>query len=93
MPVHNVVYRTARVADIPALTALLAQLFAIESDFQSDPDKQARGLHLLIEQSQTHPKSTACIVVAQINEKVIGMCTVQVLILSLIHISEPTRPY
>ena len=39
----------ARVDDIPALEALLAELFAIEVDFQPDADRQRRGLALLLE--------------------------------------------
>lgn len=39
----------AAFTDIPALAALLAQLFTLESDFQPDAAKQAAGLHLIIE--------------------------------------------
>jgi GNAT superfamily N-acetyltransferase len=40
---------SARVEDIPALQALLGALFAIEVDFRPDPDRQCRGLALLLE--------------------------------------------
>jgi GNAT superfamily N-acetyltransferase len=34
--------------DVPALVALLGELFAHERDFAPDPDKQARGLRLIL---------------------------------------------
>jgi GNAT superfamily N-acetyltransferase len=34
--------------DVPAMAALLGELFTIESDFKPDPDKQARGLRLIL---------------------------------------------
>jgi GNAT superfamily N-acetyltransferase len=40
----------ASAADIEAMTALLGELFALESDFQPEPDKQRRGLRLILEQ-------------------------------------------
>lgn len=39
----------AKHADIPALVALLAQLFTLESDFQPDAAKQTAGLRLIVE--------------------------------------------
>lgn len=66
--------RTATTDDIPAMAELLHQLFAIESDFTPDYQKQARGLELLIE------RPSAIIFVAEINGEVVGMCTIQIII-------------
>ncbi|TAN68905.1 MAG: N-acetyltransferase [Methylobacter sp.] len=68
--------RTAKSDDVPQLVALLKALFAIEADFDFDPDKQTRGLQLLLNNSQ------ACILVAESTEdnKLRGMCSIQVLI-------------
>ena len=41
--------RPATEADLDALTGLLGQLFAIETDFPIDPERQRRGLALLFE--------------------------------------------
>lgn len=68
--------RTAKSDDVPQLVALLKALFAIEADFDFDPDKQTRGLQLLLNNGQ------ACILVAESSEdnKLRGMCSIQVLI-------------
>ena len=34
--------------DVPAMAALLGELFTIENDFQPEPEKQARGLRLIL---------------------------------------------
>ncbi len=64
--------RTATLDDIPEMAELLHELFAIENDFTPDFATQARGLTLLID------RAAAEIFVAEINGKVIGMCTVQI---------------
>ncbi len=66
--------RTATEDDIPAMAELLHQLFAIESDFTPDFEKQANGLALLLE------RPSAIIFVAEIDGQVAGMCTVQILV-------------
>ncbi len=74
--------RTASERDIPQLVGLLAELFTLEADFQVDPEKQARGLALLI----TSLKDVVW--VAEVSEAVdaihtntvIGMCSVQTFI-------------
>jgi len=66
--------RHADTADIPALVGLLRQLFSIEQDFEPDPDKQARGLALLLDSSQ------AQVFVAEQAGRVVGMLSVQVLV-------------
>jgi len=66
--------RFAAEADIPVLVALLQELFAIEADFRADPVKQACGLRLLLENPGAH------VWVAEEGERVVGLCTLQVLI-------------
>jgi len=64
--------RTATENDIPALAELLHELFAIETDFTPDFEIQSNGLALLLEQSNS------VIFVAEENENIIGMCTLQI---------------
>lgn len=66
--------RIAQKSDIPSMVNLLSELFAIEADFEINPDKQQRGLELLFESNQ------AVIFVAEINQQIIGMCSVQILV-------------
>jgi ribosomal protein S18 acetylase RimI-like enzyme len=66
--------RVANTADIEAMLGLLAQLFAIETDFQINPLKQRAGLVLLLNSEQGQ------LFVAQDNDKVVAMCSVQILI-------------
>jgi len=66
--------RTATEDDIPAMAELLHQLFAIESDFTPDYDKQAKGLGLLLD------RPSSIIFVAETENQVVGMCTVQILV-------------
>jgi GNAT superfamily N-acetyltransferase len=47
---HNTCIEAAVAADIEAMTGLLGELFALESDFRPEPDKQRRGLRLILEQ-------------------------------------------
>lgn len=68
---REVTVRRARSDDIPALTGLLAQLFAIEADFAIDPAAQARGLELLA------GRPDAVTLVADMAGRPVGMCTVQ----------------
>ncbi|MFU8788667.1 MAG: GNAT family N-acetyltransferase [Methylobacter sp.] len=68
--------RPAVADDVPQLVALLESLFAIEADFDFDPDKQARGLRLLLK------SDLARIFVAESNadKKLCGLCSLQILI-------------
>lgn len=68
------ILRTATTADIPAMATLLGSLFSIEADFTPDTAKQVKGLELLL------ASPTARIFVAENEGKVIGMCTVQLLV-------------
>src|SRR5438132_12293461 len=47
---ENVVIEPASEADLDELSELLRELFAQESDFRPDKDKQLRGLRLIFEQ-------------------------------------------
>ncbi|MBU1447866.1 MAG: GNAT family N-acetyltransferase [Gammaproteobacteria bacterium] len=42
----------ATAADLPQLADLLSELFALESDFAPDRDKQLRGLRLILDEPQ-----------------------------------------
>jgi len=66
--------RLARETDIGAMAGLLAELFAIEADFEPDTEKQTSALAMLLE------SDTAEVLVADIDGEVIGMCTMQRLV-------------
>lgn len=66
--------RQASTTDIPFLILLLKELFEIEKDFIFDENKQRRGLELLLANNKN------CIMVAEHNSEVIGMCTVLIII-------------
>lgn len=67
--------RRAEHTDISSLIELLRILFSIEADFSVDESKQRIGLEMML-----HDKTRCCIMVAEINEKVVGMCSAQLLI-------------
>lgn len=66
--------RQARSTDLDDLVKLLQLLFAIEEDFEPDTRRQQCGLEMLLD------SQTALIMVAEAENKVIGMCTGQLLI-------------
>jgi GNAT superfamily N-acetyltransferase len=72
----DITIRPARTGDIPRMSALLADLFSLESDFEPDPRKQASGLELLINDSS----GNSLVLVAESRGEVLGMCSVQTLI-------------
>lgn len=72
---QNIEVRRAKKEDIDILVALLESLFTIETDFSIDMQKQRKGLSLMLEQTDR-----SCILVAEYNKKVIGMCTGQLLV-------------
>jgi len=47
---ENIIIEPATEADLDELSVLLGELFAQESDFRPDKDKQLRGLRLIFEQ-------------------------------------------
>jgi GNAT superfamily N-acetyltransferase len=58
------------------MTALLEELFSIEADFTVDPQRQQRGLALMLDGCLKH----RCIKVAEVEGRVVGMCSAQLLI-------------
>ena len=69
-----IVIDTAKKEDIEDMINLLKQLFEIEKDFTPNYEKQKRGLELLLDSKD------AIIFVARYNERVVGMCSIQILI-------------
>lgn len=70
----EVVIRKAVSTDMDAMIELLRLLFAIETDFMFDGERQRLGLASLLQM-----KNTACILVAERSNQVVGMCTAQLL--------------
>lgn len=75
MTTHHARIRSGTTSDVEALVALLGELFAIEADFSPDPDRQRRGLALLLDGS--HERR---VFVAEAGGRAVGMATVQVVI-------------
>lgn len=71
----NVVIRPAMPDDIDAMAELISLLFTVEEDFSVDMDKQRCGLEMFLK----YPTGR-CLLVAEQHQKVIGMCSAQVLI-------------
>jgi GNAT superfamily N-acetyltransferase len=67
--------RPAGFGDIEGMISLLQILFSIEADFSFDREKQQRGLAMMLTDC-----SNRCIMVAEAEGRVVGMCTVQILI-------------
>ncbi|MET0091838.1 MAG: GNAT family N-acetyltransferase [Candidatus Thiodiazotropha sp.] len=65
------IIRTAQVSDIDGMIRLLSQLFALERDFDVDPERQRTGLELLL------ASDGAQIFIATITDRVVAMATVQ----------------
>lgn len=72
---QNIVVRRAKIEDVDTLAGLLVSLFTIETDFSIDVEKQRKGLFLMLQQTDR-----SCILVAEYNKKVVGMCTGQLLV-------------
>jgi N-acetylglutamate synthase-like GNAT family acetyltransferase len=68
--------RNADRGDIEAMAALLGELFSLEEDFAVDGERQRRGLSLMLDGCGKH----RCVKVAQVDGRVVGMCTAQSLI-------------
>ncbi|MBM9537734.1 GNAT family N-acetyltransferase [Desulfobulbus alkaliphilus] len=66
--------RRARHEDLDDLTALLCLLFSLEADFDWDEKKQHQGLNLMLNNSR------GCVLVAENENRIVGMCTGQVVI-------------
>lgn len=67
--------RPATMADLDALAELLNLLFTLEADFAPEPAKQHRGLELMLNRP-----AERCVMVAESEGRVIGMCTAQLLV-------------
>jgi GNAT superfamily N-acetyltransferase len=65
---ENVVIEPATEADLDELSGMLGELFAQESDFRPDKDKQLRGLRLIFEQP-----SRGRVFVLRRNGAIVGM--------------------
>ncbi|HWR44678.1 GNAT family N-acetyltransferase [Sporomusa sp.] len=71
----DVTIRHAEMTDIESMLELLKALFAIETDFAVDSSKQRCGLELMLQEDPNR-----CVLVAEADQTVIGMCTAQLLI-------------
>lgn len=70
----NAQVRTAGKNDVDHMIFLLEELFGIERDFCFNADKQRKGLELIVNSEK------ACVLIAEFNGKVAGMCSLQILI-------------
>jgi ribosomal protein S18 acetylase RimI-like enzyme len=76
---NEVIIENAILADIPAMVALLSDLFGIEQDFHADSAKQVKGLQMLIESGNGIIK-VACLADELNGKQVIGMVTAQLVV-------------
>ena len=73
--ITDVVIRPAGPADIEAMVKLISLLFSVEEDFSIDLEKQQQGLEMFF----AYP-SGRCLLVAEFQGNVIGMCSAQLLV-------------
>ncbi len=71
----NIIIRKALPSDIELLISLLESLFKIETDFTFDREKQRCGLEMILAEEKR-----CCILVAELHQQIVGMCTAQLLI-------------
>ncbi len=69
------IIRRAKASDIPHLVDLLRDLFSIEADFEFNAGLQEQGLFMMLQSSETR-----CIMVAETDKNVVGMCTGQLVV-------------
>jgi len=74
LPGSKIVIRKACEDDLFTMTRLLSELFTIEPDFSPDVRRQRSGLAALMS------KSDATLLVASVQDEIVGMCTLQPLI-------------
>jgi GNAT superfamily N-acetyltransferase len=72
----EIIIRAATRKDIKEMVLLLDDLFSIEADFHSDSKRQIAGITMLLDGCMKHK----CIKVAEVDGKVVGMCSAQLLI-------------
>jgi len=75
MSMPEMIIRQARISDMDELVVLLKDLFSIEDDFTFSESIQRRGLRMMIRDQRN-----GCVIVAEKNQKVIGMCSAQLLV-------------
>ena len=66
--------RQAAEGDIGQLISLLGFLFALEKDFTIDPEKQGRGLRMLMN------REASVIQCVEVGGRIVGMCSAQCLV-------------
>src|SRR5579859_2638489 len=71
LPGGQIIVRPAGAIDVPRLCELLFLLFTQEADFEPDRDKQARALHMILQQP-----AAGCILCAVDGDIVVGMVSV-----------------
>lgn len=71
----KLIIRKAQKKDVDLLVELLTELFSIETDFTIDTQKQKDGLELIFKETEK-----ACIMVAEYEGKVVGMCSCQLVV-------------
>lgn len=69
------VIRRATPPDISSMIKLLKILFSIETDFTFDKLTQQSGLEMMLGDC-----TNRCIMVAELNQQIVGMCTAQILV-------------
>ena len=69
----EIIIKDARSVDIDQMLPLLAQLYAIEQDFEFNSGVQTRGLRLMLDGCGKH----RTVKVAWMNDIIVGMCTAQ----------------
>lgn len=70
--IPQVICRKAKAEDLPSLVGLLQKLFSIEADFTPQPEKQERGLELLLTDEQR-----SLVMVVEVDHRIVGMGTAQ----------------
>ena len=71
----NYCIRRANYSDLKSMIRLLKTLFSIETDFEVNELTQQSGLEMMLGNY-----TERCIIVAEINQQIVGMCTAQILV-------------
>lgn len=71
----NHIIRRAKHSDLNGMIKLLRILFSIETDFTFEEGIQQRGLEMML-----NDEVSRCIVVAELNQQIVGMCSAQILV-------------
>lgn len=73
--IFNYIIRRANHSDLSSMIKLLRILFSIETDFAFDELTQQSGLEIMLGDC-----TNRCIMVAELNQQIVGMCTAQILV-------------